>query len=388
MALEDTICPLTSSGGRTCTANPVPITHLLEQHRRATGATAEGVVEADDDLAGAESAIEHVAPRTPPPPSGRAARVNGMTSVASGPCAAMQREVLVEGREGHGRTLRPEHRGGIRVERAHERTSPRVARARSTAVSRIRAWARWMPSKAPSATTEGDSSGGKDGRPRMIRMEQTFRLDGGRRAPSRFRAERRRRRTRARDHRHLPLPPPPPARGGRRGSAADRVAPGASDVSAESSGRSRSQRRLAEPGLAAPRPSATASSSAYGPTRVRTSVGERGAAAERRAQIGGERPDVRALAAADAEREVGEGDGLERDRSEPSPRAARAPPSAPRAPARRGACRRGAAPSTSAAPGGCTPTNARERGLDGGGVERRDRRASRARFRSGPACRS
>src|SRR5262245_22142991 len=36
-----------------------------------------------------------------------------------------------------------------------------------------------MPSKAPSATTEGDSSGGKDGRPRMIRIEQTFRTDRG-----------------------------------------------------------------------------------------------------------------------------------------------------------------------------------------------------------------
>src|SRR5262245_4500596 len=34
-----------------------------------------------------------------------------------------------------------------------------------------------MPSNVPSATTEGDSSGAKDGRPRRIRMEEPFGSD-------------------------------------------------------------------------------------------------------------------------------------------------------------------------------------------------------------------
>src|SRR5262245_37602663 len=48
------------------------------------------------------------------------------------------------------------------------------SRARLTAVVRIAAWARWMPSKVPSAATDGRSSGGKDARPRRIRMEEAL----------------------------------------------------------------------------------------------------------------------------------------------------------------------------------------------------------------------
>src|SRR5262249_35342678 len=45
---------------------------------------------------------------------------------------------------------------------------------RSTAVVTMAAWARWMPSKTPSATTDGLRSGGKDRRPCRIRMDQSL----------------------------------------------------------------------------------------------------------------------------------------------------------------------------------------------------------------------
>src|SRR6185436_5760319 len=48
------------------------------------------------------------------------------------------------------------------------------ARARAIVVWRIFAWARWIPSKAPSAVTDGASSAGKDGSPRRIRMEDSL----------------------------------------------------------------------------------------------------------------------------------------------------------------------------------------------------------------------
>src|SRR5215831_16199500 len=48
------------------------------------------------------------------------------------------------------------------------------SRARRTAVARILAWARWTPSNVPRATTDGRRSGGKDGRPWRIRMEEPF----------------------------------------------------------------------------------------------------------------------------------------------------------------------------------------------------------------------
>src|SRR5262249_10135803 len=51
------------------------------------------------------------------------------------------------------------------------------ARARSTVVRRIFTCARWMPSKAPSAVTDGASSAGNDGSPWRIRMQESLGLD-------------------------------------------------------------------------------------------------------------------------------------------------------------------------------------------------------------------
>ena len=213
MALEETICPLTSSGGSTWTVKPCRSPSSFEQHRGAAGAATEGVVEAHHHLARPERSPEHVLHERlrlhPGELLGERDDQRGVRAVRRD-----ARQVLVEGRERGGRALRPQHRGGMRIERAHER---RHAERRAPARRRSRgslACARWMPSKAPSATTEGASSGGKDGRPRMIRMEESLRA--GRTAP-RGRADpeqarrRRRRRGRSRRRRHatgdrLPVP--------------------------------------------------------------------------------------------------------------------------------------------------------------------------------------
>ena len=177
MALEETICPLTSSGGSTWTVNPcrspislssiaVPRAPRPKVWLKPTTTSCAPSARRSTSSTNASASIRD------------SSSVNGMTSVASGPCAAMRARFSSRDASGAGaRSGRNTAAGfGSNVHTSDVTPSPR---ARSTAVSRILACARWMPSKAPSATTEGDRSDGKDGRPRMIRMEQTFGLDGG-----------------------------------------------------------------------------------------------------------------------------------------------------------------------------------------------------------------
>ena len=74
-----------------------------------------------------------------------------------------------------------EHRERMRVERARDRGHPERPRALDRGL-KIRAWARWIPSKEPRRRDGGASSDGKDGRPRRIRMEESLRFHAWRRA--------------------------------------------------------------------------------------------------------------------------------------------------------------------------------------------------------------
>ncbi len=101
--------------------------------------------------------------------------VNGMTRVASRPCSAMRARFSSSVAMGAGAFSGRSTAVGC-GSKVHATAETPSARARSTAVSRILACARWMPSKAPKAATDGRSSGGKDGRSRRIRMKEPFGL--------------------------------------------------------------------------------------------------------------------------------------------------------------------------------------------------------------------
>ncbi|OGK92068.1 MAG: hypothetical protein A2X50_09535 [Candidatus Rokubacteria bacterium GWF2_70_14] len=96
---------------------PVPVTQLAQQRGRPAGAPPEGVVVSHDDLPDPQRVHQHgLDERLGFQPREFQGERDDHGGIEAVPCHPS--EILLRGRDGRRGTLRAEHRGGVRMERA------------------------------------------------------------------------------------------------------------------------------------------------------------------------------------------------------------------------------------------------------------------------------